>query len=506
MKIISTSDWHLGNLFHGNDRLPEHRHFLNWLLDQITTRQPDALLVAGDIFDNGNPSAAAQHAYYEFLAEATRACQDMTVVITAGNHDSSNRLEAPRPLLERYKVEIRGNVRRTWVPSADEEGASGSWQTDYDDLIIPIQGRGGDSIVVLAVPYLRSDVVADESYSHGVNRFLRQLTDRARQLYPDKPTVMMAHLYAHGTDIADNDASEKIIIGGQEEVNIDKWEGHPDYMTCGHIHKRQRVWGTDWARYTGSALPMSFAEKDYRHGVDLLTIGQDRQPEVEFVEYRPQHPLRVLPEGDEALPPKKLQKLIVKQLADRQGDKPSEAFEYVELRVLLDKPAPEAIRELESLMATKDAVLCKTQKVIPKLDITTITDSRRIGSIDDILNRDPLDTLREAFAIRHGSKMSEEQEEMIKEVIIKTAHNRVMSSEETAWLKKSILRRPFVKYFDMQSITPNTAPLFCLLCYFVHVFPIRATNVFRVIPYAWQGAGGMVRGRSPQHIVMFCPL
>ena len=216
MKIISTSDWHLGNLFHGNDRLPEHRHFLNWLLDQITTRQPDALLVAGDIFDNGNPSAAAQHAYYEFLAEATRACQDMTVVITAGNHDSSNRLEAPRPLPERDNVEIRGNVRRTWVPSDDEEGASGSWQTDYDDLIIPIQGRGGDSMVVLAVPYLRSDVVADESYSHGVNRFLRQLTDRARQLYPDKPTVMMAHLYAHGTDIADNDASEKIIIGGQE--------------------------------------------------------------------------------------------------------------------------------------------------------------------------------------------------------------------------------------------------------------------------------------------------
>ena len=84
---------------------------------------------------------------------------------------------------------------------------------------------------------------------------------------------------------------------------------------------------------------------------------------------------------------------------------------------MLDKPAPEAIRELESLMATKDAVLCKTQKVIPKLDITTITDSRRIGSIDAILNRDPMDTLREAFAIRHGSKMSEEQEEMIKEVM-----------------------------------------------------------------------------------------
>ena len=417
MKIISTSDWHLGNLFHGNDRLPEHRHFLNWLLSQITTHKPDALLVAGDIFDNGNPSAAAQRTYYEFLADATQVCPDMTIVITAGNHDSSNRLEAPRPLLERYNVEIRGNVRRNWVSSDDMEGASGSWQTDYDDLIIPVQGRAGDSIVVLAVPFLRSDVVADESYSHGVSRFLQQLTDRARQLYPDKPTVMMAHLYASGTDIADNDASEKIIVGGQEEVSIDKWEGHPDYMTCGHIHKRQHIWGTNWARYTGSALPMSFAEKDYSHGVDLLTIENGKQPEVEFLEYHPQHPLCILPENDEPLTVNKLKTLINKQLPEKHGDKPSETFVYVVLRVMLGKVAADEIRELESLVATKDAVLCKIQKIIPQLDITTITDSQHIASIDDILNRNPVDTIREAFAIKHGTEMSDRQEEMIKMVM-----------------------------------------------------------------------------------------
>lgn len=417
MKIISTSDWHLGNLFHGNDRLPEHRHFLNWLLNQITIHKPDALLVAGDIFDNGNPSAAAQSAYYEFLADATQACPDMTIVITAGNHDSSNRLEAPRPLLERYNVEIRGNVRRTWVLSDDLEGSSGCWQTDYDDLIIPVQGRDGDSVVVLAVPYLRSDVVADESYSHGVNRFLQQLTDRARQLYPEKPTVMMAHLYARGTDIAKNDASEKIIVGGQEEVSIDKWEGHPDYMTCGHIHKRQHIWGTDWARYTGSALPMSFAEKDYKHGIDLLTIENGKQPEVEFLEYHPQHPLRILPENDESLTVNKLKTLINKQLPEKHGDKPSEKFEYVVLRVMLGKVAADEIRELESLVATKDAVLCKIQKIMPQLDITTITDSQHIVSIDDILNRNPVDTIREAFAIKHGTEMSDKQDEMIKEVM-----------------------------------------------------------------------------------------
>ena len=162
---------------------------------------------------------------------------------------------------------------------------------------------------------------------------------------------------------------------------------------------------------------MSFAEKDYRHGVDMLTVGSNGQAEVEFLEYRPQHSLRVLPEADEPLTPKKLQKLINQQLADRQGDKPSEKFEYVVLRVMLDKVSPDDIRELEALVATKDAVLCKIQKIMPQLDIATLDGSQQITNIDDILNRNPVDTLREAFAIKHGTEMSERQEEMIRQVM-----------------------------------------------------------------------------------------
>ena len=85
MKLITTSDWHIGNLFHGNDRLPEHKHFLKWLLQRIEEQHPDALLIAGDVFDNGNPSAAAQSAYYEFLADATQASPQMQIIITAGS-------------------------------------------------------------------------------------------------------------------------------------------------------------------------------------------------------------------------------------------------------------------------------------------------------------------------------------------------------------------------------------------------------------------------------------
>lgn len=409
MKIIATSDWHIGNMFHGNDRLPEHKHFLTWLLEQVRQTTPDALLVAGDVFDNGNPSAAAQSAYYEFLAAASKECPDMMIIITAGNHDSAYRLEAPRPLLSRYKMEIRGSVSRSW-DSGDER-----WVNDYDDLIIPIRNSKGEEVVVLAVPYLRNDIVMNGDYSQGVNQFIRELTARARDLHPDKKIVMMAHIYAKGAEIAANDASEKILIGGMEQVNMEGWSDHPDYMTCGHIHKRQHIWNTNWARYTGSILPMSFAEVDYKHGVDLITIEDKIQ--VDFMEYTPQHRLRILPENGELMEPKEIIKEIKRVLCPRpENGKLSSSFDYVVLNVLLKKVDNDIINKLEEAVKECDAVLCRIQKIMPALDLSSITNNEAITTIDDVLNRDPMDTLRETFVIKHKKAMSEHQEQLMKDL------------------------------------------------------------------------------------------
>lgn len=413
MKIICTSDWHLGNLFHGNDRLPEHRHFLSWLLARIKEQHPDALLIAGDIFDNGTPSAAAQSAYYEFLADATETCPDMNVVIIAGNHDSASRLETPRALLTRHKVEIRGNIHRSWV--ANEDG--GNWVINYDDLMIPINGGDGSQAIVLTVPYLRSDVVQNANYSEGVNTILRELTAKAREKYRDSPLIMIAHMYAKGADIAKSDASEKIVIGGQEEVNMQGWDEHPDYFACGHIHKRQHIWNTDWAHYSGSVLPMSFAEKDYHHGVDMVTIENGTKPQIEFLEYEPQHKLMFLPEAEEELTSKKLEKRINAELQNKTEDKLDDNFVYLVLKVTLEKVNNDAIKELEALIGTKNAVLCKIQKIIPELDITTISGSQHLQSIDDILNRDPLDTLKETFVVKNGKEMTDHQEKMLTDLL-----------------------------------------------------------------------------------------
>ena len=256
-------------------------------------------------------------------------------------------------------------------------------------------------------------------------------------------------MYAKGSDIAKKDASEKIIIGGQEEVDLEGWNEHPDYMTCGHIHKRQHIWNTDWARYTGSILPMSFAEKDYTHGIDLITIGCDKgeknemeakeeeeegmkkeeekekenskgkskEWKVDFLEYKPQHALRILPEDEEELTFKKWQKLINSELSERTDGELSDHFDYVMLKVKQEKLSSDDIKELEKLVNEKDAVLCKIQRIIPQLDLSTIQGSQHITSIEDIINRPPLDTLKEAFAIRHNAPMNERQEKMLSDLL-----------------------------------------------------------------------------------------
>lgn len=412
MKIIATSDWHLGNMFHGNDRLKEHRHFLHWLLQQLEEQQPDALLVAGDVFDNGNPSSASQSAYYEFLAQVGERLPGMPIIITAGNHDSASRLEAPRELLRRHNVEVRGIVKRNY------NTAEGKWVTNFDDLMIPVRGKDGDEVIVLAVPYLRTDVVQSASYSAGVNDFIRTLTAKARERFPEHRLVMMAHMYAKGADIATKDASEKIVIGGQEEVNMEGWEDHPDYLTCGHIHKRQHIWNTDWARYSGSVLPMSFAEKDYTHGVDLITMDKAGRPKVKQLVYTPQHRLVVLPEDETPLTPAKIRKLIETELPDLPEEGKDENAVYVVLKVKVEKFNGEQLKELGDWVNTKNAILCKTQRIVEDFDVTTITGGERLTSIDDILHRDPMLTLRECFAVKHEVELSEQQEALLRDMLM----------------------------------------------------------------------------------------
>ena len=162
---------------------------------------------------------------------------------------------------------------------------------------------------------------------------------------------------------------------------------------------------------------MSFAEVDYHHGVDLVTIQSDGKHQVTLLEYQPQHKLIILPKEDEELTPKKLAKLIDKELDDRVDGKLDDQFVYVMLKVKLEKVNNDELVALEEKISEKNAVLSRIQRIIPELDLTTVSGDEQIKSVDDIINRDPLDTLKETYAVKYNKVMSEHQEQMLRELL-----------------------------------------------------------------------------------------
>ena len=145
MRLFHTSDWHLGQNLHGQERDFEHACFLNWLLAQLATRQPDVLLIAGDIFDTVNPPVKAQERLYDFIVSAHDQHPALTIVMIAGNHDSGSRIELPAPLMRRLRTHALGRV--LWL----DDG-----QLDAERLMIPLPDATGQIAAwCLALPFLR---------------------------------------------------------------------------------------------------------------------------------------------------------------------------------------------------------------------------------------------------------------------------------------------------------------------------------------------------------------
>lgn len=279
MKILATGDWHLGKTSNNRSRADEHRHFLNWLKDRAVEQKADVLLVTGDVFDSKDPIPLSQEIYYDFLDDISHECPHLQVIIIAGNHDNPTLLEAPQEILRRHNVTVKGTAI-----GCDEEDQSNN------PLIIPVNNQQGERVWIIAVPFLRrSDFKWDQTYEKSVAQYLSALvraTNDKKKV--GEPVVMMAHLYASGS-LSGNDSerSETIYVGGEPEIKLSTLTERPDFLVSGHIHKRMPINNCPWAQYTGSALPMSFSETDYKHGADLLIFESEKDMTHEFLEYTP---------------------------------------------------------------------------------------------------------------------------------------------------------------------------------------------------------------------------
>ena len=267
MKLLHTSDWHLGRLLYGKKRDAEFNAFLDWLLDTLKREQIDVLVVAGDVFDTSMPSNQAQALYYQFLTRvAQTGCRH--VVVIAGNHDSPSFINAPQQLLSSLNIYVVGQA-------CDDLN---------DEVLILKDVNQQPELIICAVPYLRDrdirSVSAGESSEDKAQKLIAGIQshyDAVAELAQgwrntvttSIPIVATGHLFTAGGKVQKDDGVRDLYVGELSHFSAARFPAVFDYIALGHLHVPQKVAGQEHIRYCGSPIPMGFGEAKQQKEVCL---------------------------------------------------------------------------------------------------------------------------------------------------------------------------------------------------------------------------------------------
>lgn len=376
MKILHTSDWHIGQQFYGYDRLEENAFMLREMARIARETAPDLFLVSGDIFHTSQPSAAAQTLLTDGLLEISRAVPGMRIVLTAGNHDSASRLEVFRNAWLKHGVHIIGAASRDI--------------NDLDSMMVILPGVA----VVAAIPYF-SERFMDEGYYAAA-------TTRAVELAEGElPVILMAHTTVSGCDFSGHEENGADYIGGITAISPDDLGSGFDYCALGHIHRPQFVGKNHKIRYSGSPMPVSFDEK-YPHSVTLVEIeAPGLDPDVTEIPVTNPFPLVSLPaEGavsfDECM----------EMLSQFDDEIPA----YIRLNIRQDDKLPMFHQQKARNAAEgKKCRLCHINLIRPEE-----TDAERtVMSVDEFKATDPVELALRYFKEK-GDPLSESTENILK--------------------------------------------------------------------------------------------
>lgn len=388
MRILHTADWHLGQTFYSFERASEHRVFLDWMASILKERDTDLLLIAGDVFDSPNPSAESQRMFYSFLTRVTTENPSLKVIITAGNHDSAARLEAPNPLLHSFNTNVSGIVHY----KNDE--------IDYERMIIPVD----ENTCCLAVPYLRhNDLPAAKSYSEGVAKFYAELYEIAKRDYPI--VLAMGHLQASGAEVSVGDSSEHAIIGGMDGIDSSFANDGIAYFALGHLHRAQRVSGRENVRYSGAPLPMSFAERNNRQSVTEILI-ENGKTSIEKIPFDTPVKLLSLPDT-----PKPLDDVLKLLESLPQGEISSNS-PFLEIKVLVTVVDPTMRNRIEDVLQGKSVRLARIEAVSEKKE-----GEKRVITYEDFKKASPNELIEDLYRRAWDNDMPDTLKDIMNDII-----------------------------------------------------------------------------------------
>lgn len=393
MRLVHTSDWHLGQELHGHGRDEEHDAFLAWLLDRLVELDADALVVTGDIYDVANPPVPAMARFYGFLRDALARCARLQIVVVGGNHDSAARINLPGALLGRGRVHLVGQVPR-------REG-----ELDIDALVTTLAGQDGEPAAVLAaIPFCRPGDLGRGDLAALYAEVTGAAVDRAEGL----PIVLTGHLHVSGGDVS-IDSERRIVIGGEEAQPSTLFDARAAYVALGHLHRPQNIPGQTLIRYAGSPLPLSIAERDYCHSISVVDVGSEGVT-LEVVEIPRLAPFLSLPVGV----PLPLDELELSLAAFDFGNPATPGSRpFVEVSVLLDRPQPGVSARVHAALAGKPVRLTRVRSVFPE---AAVRDRLERGETLDEL--EPAAVFASLHADRHGGEPHEALARAFAELVV----------------------------------------------------------------------------------------
>ena len=385
MKILHTSDWHLGHvLYNKYDRDKEQQAMLKQMADIVEEQKPDVFLLCGDVFHTSQPSNTAQTMLSEGLMNIHKANPDMVIVMTAGNHDSPTKHEIFRTPWRTLNVYAIGLLEKD----------------NLDNHIIEVPGKG----FILAIPYVNEQMLPKGFYQQLLDRVAERNTEGL-------PVIMTAHTTVKGCDFLGHDQATEYYVGGIDSIDLEQLGKGYDYLALGHIHHGQFVHsGKHNVWYCGTPLPISFDET-FNHTVSMVEINKHGEtPTVTEIEIQNPRPLVNLP--SEGLAPWETAKELLQQF-------PADIPAYIRLNVEVETFLPvEAADEAASLVTGKQCRVCpinSKRKASSQSEVKVLT-------VQEFQAEKPIEIAKQ-YADYTGVEFNKEMTSMFDEVLAMVAND-----------------------------------------------------------------------------------
>lgn len=294
MRILHTSDWHLGKSLEGVSRMDEQEKFIKDFVDIVEEKNVDMVIISGDIYDNSNPPARAERMFYGALKEICNNGKRLVLVI-AGNHDNPERLAAASPLAYDQGVILLGRPK-----SSSEMGKCGEHKIlDSGEGFVEIDVKG-EKAVIITLPYpsekrlneILSESIEEEerqkSYSARVGELFSSLSEKYRE---DTINLAVSHLFILGGE--ESDSERQIQLGGSLAVGIGAIPEKAQYVALGHLHKPQEIKGKAKCFYSGSPLQYSKSEVGYTKCCYIVDVKAGEEAIVDKIYLKNYKPIEV---------------------------------------------------------------------------------------------------------------------------------------------------------------------------------------------------------------------